>query len=112
MKHTFYKVLILLISVLTANVTISQTLYWVGNSGNFNDPKNWSEFQGGKPSNKIPDQNTSVVFKDDVVFNELQVNFTTPVTIRSISIETYKKITFANSTDFADLTITEEFSNV
>ena len=39
-----------------------QTLYWIGGSGNFNDPKHWSLSSGGPSALKSPDQKTDVIF--------------------------------------------------
>lgn len=40
----------------------SQTLYWVGGSGNFNDPSHWSLSPGGRSANITPGLNSDVVF--------------------------------------------------
>src|ERR1700752_3081012 len=44
--------------------TYAQTLYWVGGSGNFNDPNHWSLVSGGKNSAIVPNASTDVVFDD------------------------------------------------
>lgn len=57
-----------LLLFLTLVVTIfvkSQTLYWVGGSGNFNDPKHWSLTSNGATANFVPNANTDVVFDNE-----------------------------------------------
>ncbi|MBK9147029.1 MAG: hypothetical protein IPM12_04305 [Flavobacteriales bacterium] len=44
------------------NTPASQTLYWVGNSGNWTDPLHWSTTSGGNSSNCIPSIYDNVVF--------------------------------------------------
>ena len=48
--------------MLSANVMSAQSLFWVGNSGNWNDPSNWSNVSGGMGNAGAPDPNTNVVF--------------------------------------------------
>jgi gliding motility-associated-like protein len=42
----------------------AQTLYWVGGSGNFNEPNHWSLSSGGAIANITPSANNDVVFDD------------------------------------------------
>ncbi len=42
--------------------TAVSTLYWIGNTGDWNVRENWSDFSGGAPSNCIPTKRTNVVF--------------------------------------------------
>lgn len=51
-----------------------QTLYWVGGSGNYNDPKHWSFTSGGNPAFIVPTASNDVVF-DSNSGNEFVVNF-------------------------------------
>lgn len=39
--------------------------YWVGNSGNWNDPTKWSLSSGGAPANQVPDANSRVVIDEN-----------------------------------------------
>jgi hypothetical protein len=48
--------------------TTPNTLYWVGHSGHWNDPNNWSATPGGAPQLCIPTRATDVIF-DDYSFN-------------------------------------------
>ena len=59
MKRALLLFLLFLYSALN-----SQTLYWVGGSGNFNDANHWSLSSGGAVANLIPNSNTDVVFDD------------------------------------------------
>lgn len=42
-----------------------QTLYWIGGSGNFNDPAHWSYTSGGKAANIVPGERNDVVFDNN-----------------------------------------------
>ena len=55
-------------SGLTFNLRNSETYYWIGNSGNWNDPSHWSFTSGGVSSGCIP---SSV---DDVIFDANSFN--------------------------------------
>lgn len=39
--------------------------YWIGNSGNWNNPSNWSLTSGGAPANQVPDANGRVVIDEN-----------------------------------------------
>lgn len=62
----------------------AQTLYWVGGSGNFNDPKHWSLTSGGPSANKIPDANTDVVFDDHSVNGFTNVQIKNQIHVKSL----------------------------
>gem|GEM_PF-2887602 len=47
----------------------SRILYWIGGSGDWNDPNNWSFSSGGGPANCIPSGIDDVIF-DDQSFEE------------------------------------------
>jgi len=70
----------------------AQTLYWVGGSGNFNEPNHWSLTSGGPAANITPSANNDVVF-DDHSTN----NYTNPV------------ITFVGTNSCRSLKFTNEF---
>ncbi len=40
-------------------------LYWVGGSGNWDDPSNWSSVSGGESAGFIPDTQTTVIFDEN-----------------------------------------------
>src|SRR5947209_2719638 len=62
----------------------SQTLYWVGGSGNFNDANHWSLSSGGPSSNSTPNNNTDVVFDDNSGIEFFNINFTGNSNIKSL----------------------------
>jgi hypothetical protein len=39
--------------------------YWIGNSGNWNDPTKWSLSSGGPPANQVPDINGRVIVDEN-----------------------------------------------
>jgi hypothetical protein len=47
---------------ITINAPVAQTLYWRGNSGNWNDPTHWSTTSGGPAGSCIPTMYDNVVF--------------------------------------------------
>lgn len=59
-----------------AIVTHAQKLYWVGGSGNFNDPKHWSLQSGGVVANLIPNAKTDVFFDDNSGPEQVEIQFT------------------------------------
>lgn len=67
--------LLLLLSLITAIISNSQTLYWVGGSGNFNDPQHWSLSSNGATANFVPTSNTDVVFDNNSGTGNLVVSF-------------------------------------
>jgi len=52
----------------------AQTLYWVGGSGNFNDPKHWSLSSGGAVAHQVPNLNSDVVFDNNSGKGVIDVN--------------------------------------
>lgn len=69
------RLLLILINCFTYALLSAQTLYWVGGSGNFNDPKHWSLTSGGASVNQIPNSGTDVVFDDNSSNKNFIVNF-------------------------------------
>ena len=60
----FLRSLLLVITLVFSNAIIAQKLYWVGGSGNFNDPNHWSFSSDGLGGAKTPS------ITDDVYFDE------------------------------------------
>src|SRR5690606_7889878 len=54
-----------LILTFTAANDPKTAYYWIGNSGNWNDPSNWSLSSGGAPANQVPDANGRVVIDEN-----------------------------------------------
>jgi hypothetical protein len=49
----------------TQNTPQMKTLYWIGNSGKWSNPDNWSFNSGGTPASVIPGPNDHVVFDEN-----------------------------------------------
>jgi large repetitive protein len=84
----FVKRLLLFIPILFCSFTgvYAQTLYWVGGSGNFNDPAHWSLTSGGKPSNLSPNLQTDLLFDDKSTNVPIEVTFAGSAQIRSLKV--------------------------
>lgn len=78
-----------LFSLITVLISNSQTLYWVGGSGNFNDPKHWSLTSNGATANFVPNSNT------DVVFDDASSNYSNPI-ISFVGTNYCKSLKFTN----------------
>jgi large repetitive protein len=61
----------------------SQTLYWVGGTGNFSDPSHWSFTSGGKSANVVPGQSNSLVYDDNSASGDFQVSLTDVKNVQS-----------------------------
>ncbi|WP_317898565.1 gliding motility-associated C-terminal domain-containing protein [Aurantibacillus circumpalustris] len=59
------RLLFVFISWFSVAIVGAQTLYWVGGSGNFNDPSHWSLTSGGVSANILPNSSNDVVFDDN-----------------------------------------------
>jgi len=112
MNRTFYKVIFFILSFFLINASMAQTLYWIGGSGNLTDPKHWSDRSGGLSVNKVPNSNSDLVFEDAVITDELKIGINGPVTVNSIAIRSYRKITFFANSPTAKILIKNAFTNV
>ncbi len=90
--------ILFLICCFTVLAFKAQTLYWVGGSGNFNDPNHWSLTSGGPHANMSPNVNTDVVFD-----NNATSNYSNPV-VNFVGINFCRSLKFSN--DFVKYTIT------
>ena len=99
--------LYLLILFCSFTAHYAQTLYWVGGSGKFNDPKHWALTSGGNPSYKTPDANTNVVF-DNRSGGELVVDIVGNNSIKSINFYNSQKI-YVTGDASTELTISGNF---
>lgn len=53
--------------IFSLNITYAQELYWIGGSGDWNDPAHWSRASGSEmqgPAGQVPDENFDVFFDD------------------------------------------------
>ncbi len=91
---------LLLISILFCSFTgvYTQTLYWVGGSGSFNDPTHWSLVSGGPSAQQIPTFFTDVVFDDKSGTDWVNIDIPSLSKVRSFNAQNNKcKIVFSNS---------------
>ncbi len=50
----------------TSGLAVSEDyLFWVGDSGDWDDPDNWASVSGGQPAGLIPDDGTTVIFDEN-----------------------------------------------
>ncbi|MES2680660.1 MAG: gliding motility-associated C-terminal domain-containing protein [Bacteroidota bacterium] len=103
---------IFLIGILAYCASNAQTLYWVGGSGNFNDPHHWSLAANGLPGNLIPNAASNLVFPATNLNTELKVIFNASSEINSLSITTYDKIRFVHNVPGIRLRMKNGFENL
>lgn len=85
----------------------SQTLYWVGGSGNYNDPKHWSLTSGGNPAFVVPGSNSDVIFENNAN-NDYVVNLVGKNQAHSINFLNTRKVYFTGDAS-SELTISGNF---
>ena len=68
------KKIILLLILFISCIANSQTLYWVGGSGNLNDKQHWSLTSGGLSAGISPSLSTDLIFDNNASFNTCVVN--------------------------------------
>jgi len=70
-------------------------IFWVGNSGDWHNPANWSQNSGGTPANRIPTANDRVIF-DENSFSAARstVSLSAAALCHSITVLTNKEIDF------------------
>jgi len=89
---------ILLFLILAYGSIKSQTLYWVGGSGNFNDAAHWSLVSGGPAANIVPNSSNDVVFDDNSGIDNTLINIVGTSRVRSFYTKNqYKKINLTGS---------------
>ncbi|MCW3078553.1 MAG: hypothetical protein JWO32_3162 [Bacteroidetes bacterium] len=88
--------LFLFISFIIFSTLTSQTLYWVGGSGNFNDSRHWSLSSNGPSANFIPNSNTDVIFDDYSGQTLSFVNFSNVASVKSLkTVNGVNRISFS-----------------
>lgn len=98
---------ILLLSSFTG--LYSQSLYWVGGSGNWNDPSHWSLSSGGNSANQVPSSNTDAIFDDNSFTGSLVVNIVGTNQVRSIKGSNLRSPIFFTGISFSELHISGDF---
>jgi gliding motility-associated-like protein len=77
--------LLLLVLLSITILAKSQTLYWVGGSGYWNDVNHWSTTPGGTPAGQLPNATTDVIFDNQSSDNDFTVHILQGIEINSIT---------------------------
>lgn len=76
---------LLLFSIIFVTCSLkSQTLYWIGGSGYWNDKSHWSYISGGQPANTIPGKSATAIFDNLSSSGDFTVHALSSVEIGSI----------------------------
>ncbi len=76
----------LFILLFTGILLKSQTLYWVGGTGNFNDGQHWALASGGNASGLIPNSNSHLIFDDQSTPYNSVIEVTQNIDVASINV--------------------------
>ena len=106
---------------ITFIIAVSQAfagdLYWVGNSGNWNDATHWSSVSGGNGGVGVPSLNDNVSI-DDKSFSQKNaiVNINSSVSLNNLNIISQKDFTITSSKNsdiniFGSIQVTANFNN-
>ena len=60
-------------------------LYWIGGTGDWNDPSHWSNSSGGAASFLVPNENTDVFIDQESLSDNDVVSVSNDIYIRSIN---------------------------
>ena len=90
----------------------TQTLYWVGGSGSFNDSNHWSTSSGGNPSGISPGPNSNLIFDNGDDFSQAEISLSGTLTVNSINISTYRKINVVGALPSSKLIVKKGFNNL
>jgi gliding motility-associated-like protein len=104
------RLFIIILVMLNVWALKAQTLYWVGGSGNFNDPAHWSLSSGGSASgNLIPSAAADVIF-DNQSSAEF-VSFPLLAEVKSLKIATQLSLRFEKNPNGSKLIIHQAFED-
>lgn len=103
---------LVLVSYFTYVAINAQTLYWVGGSGNFNDPQHWSLSPDGPSANSIPNSSSNIYFEESVSFPERNIIVSDNFHVNSITIRTYQKVNLVGGLTKGVLSIRSKFENL
>ncbi|MBI3519842.1 MAG: gliding motility-associated C-terminal domain-containing protein [Bacteroidetes bacterium] len=87
----------------------SQTLYWVGGSGNINDGHHWSYTSGGTAVGVSPSPSTDLVFDDNSSSNGLVIDITGLIHIKSVKFNQTKSDYYFRGSDLSTLNCGGDF---
>lgn len=79
--------LLLFISLFISFFAKSQTLYWVGGSGYWNDINHWSYISGGVPAGVNPSANSTVIFDNASASSSFTIHALHHIQVNSIISE-------------------------
>lgn len=82
------KKLLPLLVLLFSYALESQTLYWVGGSGNMNDRSHWSLTSGGPVANVVPGSSNDLIFDDNSSAGNFVVHMVGMNSVRSLECHT------------------------
>ncbi len=85
-----------LILTYTPDSAPKTVFYWIGNSGNWNDPTKWSLTSGGTSANQVPDVNSRVIMDENsFTIKNPVVSLTTDASCASVTWLTKKNVFMA-----------------
>src|ERR1700756_3073845 len=73
--NRYLRGILLTLTLLITQAFMAQKLYWVGGSGNFNDPAHWSYQSGGVGGAKTPAATDDVYFDENSFLSTSIINF-------------------------------------
>ena len=77
-------------TILTFVLTLSlsaQSLYWIGGSGNWEDPAHWATYIEGQGGTEIPDENTAVYITQKSLSSHDVITISENINLSSLSIK-------------------------
>ena len=80
------KKIILLLILFSSCIINSQTLYWVGGSGNWSDANHWSLVSGGASSGIVPTPSTHLIFDDNSTASDAEIEAIQSIEVSSIDV--------------------------
>ncbi|HTA61225.1 MAG TPA: SprB repeat-containing protein, partial [Bacteroidia bacterium] len=95
----------LALTLLLTQAFVAQKLYWVGGSGNFNDPNHWSLQSGGVGGTKTPTASDDVYFDENSFRGKSVINIIGGATCRDLIFSDYVTPTILNGTQNEKLII-------
>lgn len=101
--------LLLFLTIFLSLVIKSQTLYWVGGSGNFNDGGHWSLTSGGSAASIRPNLNTDLVFDDQSSSGVFIVNIVGANQFKSLNCLNAAKELHFTGDQFSSLNCSRDF---
>jgi gliding motility-associated-like protein len=103
------KKLLLLVILSFSYVLNSQTLYWVGGSGNMNDRNHWSLTSGGAPANIVPGSSCDLIIDNNSSGSNFIVHMVGMNSIKSLEcVNTNNDLHFTGD-QFSSLRCSEDF---